>query len=502
MTDKSDIIRVLVAKPGLDGHDRGAKVIARALRDAGMEVVYTGIRQTTQMIVEAALQEDVNVIGLSILSGAHMDLFPLIFQGLRENEMEDVVVVAGGIIPESDRPALAQMGVKAIFGPGTSMSEIVEFVRDAVADAAPALRAIGERFGHLEIGILPLQSVGVQGDSRTYSHPAVISGHADWDQLEELSTELTNEIPQINRVIYLLGPKERPQQGIKPAFLSRDRLDLLREADAMRASLGALRETHPAIAYSHPDWLVRRWQAQWGKANSIALLEWNNQTADNYIRLNTLRSCPPEHEGELMQFDWTKKSIRRLFANSIPTMLPGFAEGASDSVIKTKPWGTLNIGVPLLGRYNTHPQKGEGHILMLIWGSGSGETLISQDGSTEMSPRLVESWSMSPDGTKWTFKLKKGVQFSGGYGEMTADDVIYSMAEHMRDGSLNSFLKNLKRTWGAEGGSVTAPDPYTVVVDTGTFQFDMLEVTSQTNNIIFSNKRGQYWLFTTFCYDW
>ena len=102
----------------------------------------------------------------------------------------------------------------------------------------------------------------------------------------------------------------------------------LREADAMRASLETLRETHPAIAYSHPDWLVRRWQAQWGKADTISLLEWNNQPADNYIRLNTLRSSSPEHEGELMQFDWTRKSIRRLFANSIPTMLPGFAEGA------------------------------------------------------------------------------------------------------------------------------------------------------------------------------
>ena len=130
----SDIIRVLVAKPGLDGHDRGAKVIARALRDAGMEVIYTGIRQTPQMIVEAALQEDVDVIGLSILSGAHMELFPQVFRGLEENEMGDVVVVAGGIIPEPDRPALEDLGVKAIFGPGTSTSEIVEFVCRAVAD--------------------------------------------------------------------------------------------------------------------------------------------------------------------------------------------------------------------------------------------------------------------------------------------------------------------------------------------------------------------------------
>ncbi|MCH7802311.1 MAG: cobalamin B12-binding domain-containing protein [Chloroflexi bacterium] len=124
-----DIVRVLVAKPGLDGHDRGAKIIARALRDAGMEVIYTGIRQTPEMIVEAALQEDVDVIGLSILSGAHMVLFPQIFDGLRENDMDDVSVIAGGIIPESDRIELEKMGLKAVFGPGTSTSEIVDFVR-------------------------------------------------------------------------------------------------------------------------------------------------------------------------------------------------------------------------------------------------------------------------------------------------------------------------------------------------------------------------------------
>ena len=124
-----DIVRVLVAKPGLDGHDRGAKIIARALRDAGMEVIYTGIRQTPEMIVEAALQEDVDVIGLSILSGAHMELFPQILDGLRENDMDDVSVIAGGIIPESDRIELEKMGLKAVFGPGTSTSEIVDFVR-------------------------------------------------------------------------------------------------------------------------------------------------------------------------------------------------------------------------------------------------------------------------------------------------------------------------------------------------------------------------------------
>ncbi len=127
-----NIIRVLVAKPGLDGHDRGAKVIARALRDAGMEVIYTGIRQTPEMIVEAALQEDVDVIGLSILSGAHMVLLPEIFRGLRARGMDDVLVVAGGIVPEEDRPALEEMGVRAVFGPGTSTSEIAEFIRGAV----------------------------------------------------------------------------------------------------------------------------------------------------------------------------------------------------------------------------------------------------------------------------------------------------------------------------------------------------------------------------------
>ena len=127
------IIRVLVAKPGLDGHDRGAKIIARVLRDAGMEVVYTGIRQTPEMIAEAALQEGVDVIGLSILSGAHMELFPRVFEGLRSRGMGDVVVVAGGIIPDQDRPALREMGVKAVFGPGTPTAEIVDLVREAVA---------------------------------------------------------------------------------------------------------------------------------------------------------------------------------------------------------------------------------------------------------------------------------------------------------------------------------------------------------------------------------
>jgi methylmalonyl-CoA mutase C-terminal domain/subunit len=121
-------IRVLVAKPGLDGHDRGAKVIARALRDAGMEVIYTGLRQTPEMIVNAALQEDVNVIGLSILSGAHNVIVPRVMDLLKQNAMEDVLVVVGGIIPEK----LRSLGVAAIFQPGASMDDIVRFLREHV----------------------------------------------------------------------------------------------------------------------------------------------------------------------------------------------------------------------------------------------------------------------------------------------------------------------------------------------------------------------------------
>ena len=127
-------IRVLIAKPGLDGHDRGAKIIARALRDAGMEVIYTGIRQTPKMIVEAALEEDVDVIGLSILSGAHVDLFPQIFEELGSNDMDDVPIIAGGIIPESDRSALESLGVRAIYGPGTPTSQIIECVRQVASE--------------------------------------------------------------------------------------------------------------------------------------------------------------------------------------------------------------------------------------------------------------------------------------------------------------------------------------------------------------------------------
>ncbi|HEY6409791.1 MAG TPA: cobalamin B12-binding domain-containing protein [Ktedonobacteraceae bacterium] len=125
-------IRVLVAKPGLDGHDRGAKVIARALRDAGMEVIYTGIRQTPEMIVEAAIQEDVDAILMSILSGAHMALFPKVMELLKKDSVDDILVAAGGILPDEDLPAIKEMGIKGCFGPGTSMEEIIEFVRNNV----------------------------------------------------------------------------------------------------------------------------------------------------------------------------------------------------------------------------------------------------------------------------------------------------------------------------------------------------------------------------------
>jgi methylmalonyl-CoA mutase, C-terminal domain len=136
MTDRK--IRVLVAKPGLDGHDRGAKVVARALRDAGMEVIYTGIRQTPEMIAEAALQEDVDVVGLSILSGAHMALCPRIIKLLRAQGLDDVAVLLGGIIPDEDVEPLRTMGVKGVFGPGTSTQDIIDFVRREVGQPASA----------------------------------------------------------------------------------------------------------------------------------------------------------------------------------------------------------------------------------------------------------------------------------------------------------------------------------------------------------------------------
>ena len=128
MTDKK--IRVLVAKPGLDGHDRGAKVVARALRDAGMEVIYTGLRQTPEMIAEAALQEDVDVVGLSILSGAHLALVPRVRQELDSNGLKDVALLVGGIIPEEDIQSLRDMGVSAVFGPGTNTEHIVHHIHE------------------------------------------------------------------------------------------------------------------------------------------------------------------------------------------------------------------------------------------------------------------------------------------------------------------------------------------------------------------------------------
>ena len=134
----TNAVRVLIAKPGLDGHDRGAKVIARALRDAGMEVIYTGLRQTPEMIAEAALQEDVDVVGLSILSGAHMALVPRIREVMNANGLEDVPLIIGGIIPDDDKPALAEMGVQGIFGPGTNTETIVASIHEL-------LRAKGAR---------------------------------------------------------------------------------------------------------------------------------------------------------------------------------------------------------------------------------------------------------------------------------------------------------------------------------------------------------------------
>jgi methylmalonyl-CoA mutase C-terminal domain/subunit len=128
--DLSRRIRVLVVKPGLDSHDRGAKVVARALRDAGMEVIYTGLRQTPEQIVEAALQEDVNVLALSILSGAHMTLLPRVMELVRENNLEEVLVLAGGIIPEEDVPALKRAGIADVFGPGTSTEDIVKYINE------------------------------------------------------------------------------------------------------------------------------------------------------------------------------------------------------------------------------------------------------------------------------------------------------------------------------------------------------------------------------------
>lgn len=134
---KEHKIRVLVAKPGLDGHDRGAKVVARALREAGMEVIYTGLRQSPEMIVETALQEDVDVVGLSVLSGAHMELLPIVVDGLKRKGLGHVLIVAGGIIPEGDVPVLKGMGIAAIFRPGAMTGDIVNFIASAMAERRP-----------------------------------------------------------------------------------------------------------------------------------------------------------------------------------------------------------------------------------------------------------------------------------------------------------------------------------------------------------------------------
>ena len=140
--ERSTPIRILVAKPGLDGHDRGAKIIARALRDAGMEVIYTGLRQTPEMIVSAAIQEDVDCIGLSILSGAHNAIVPRITTLLREQQAEDILLVLGGTIPSQDAEGLQRSGVSAIFGPGTPLDTIVEFIRRNVKSRGLLTRAV------------------------------------------------------------------------------------------------------------------------------------------------------------------------------------------------------------------------------------------------------------------------------------------------------------------------------------------------------------------------
>ena len=129
---KNGKIRILIAKPGLDGHDRGAKVIARALRDAGMEVIYTGLRQSPEDIVEAAIQEDVQFIGLSILSGAHNHIFPKVVELLKERKVDDIRIIAGGIIPDEEIPKWKKMGIEAIFGPGSSTTEIIDYINGTV----------------------------------------------------------------------------------------------------------------------------------------------------------------------------------------------------------------------------------------------------------------------------------------------------------------------------------------------------------------------------------
>jgi methylmalonyl-CoA mutase C-terminal domain/subunit len=151
-------IRVIVAKPGLDGHDRGAKVLARALRDAGMEVIYTGIRQTPTMIVEAAIQEDADAILLSILSGAHMSLFPKVMDLLRAQGAEDILVMAGGILPDEDIPAIEALGIQGNFGPGTNTQDVVRFVREHVKP-----ERLAQPLPPLRTGSAPVDEPGARG---------------------------------------------------------------------------------------------------------------------------------------------------------------------------------------------------------------------------------------------------------------------------------------------------------------------------------------------------
>ncbi len=186
---------MLVAKPGLDGHDRGAKVIARALRDAGMEVIYTGLRQTPEMIVSAALQEDVNVIGLSILSGAHNAIVPRVMDLLKQNKMDDVIVVVGGIIPDQDMDHLKKIGVAAIFQPGTAMDDIVKFIR---ANMKPRTRADGRLMA--EISTSRLRDILARSDR---PHSLVLENFSP-SQIPPLTSVLRGPIREA-RAVRLCG---------------------------------------------------------------------------------------------------------------------------------------------------------------------------------------------------------------------------------------------------------------------------------------------------------
>ena len=171
----------------------------------------------------------------------------------------------------------------------------------------------------------------------------------------------------------------------------------------------------------------------------------------------------------------------------VVTATPEAMEDDAMMMMPEGPWGILDIGLPVLGRYGSHPHEVKSD-KQVIWGASASENLTTLEGSVDFSPRLAKSWSVSDDGSTWTFNLEEGVQFHKGRGEMTADDVIFSMAEHWREGTINDFAAQVQRTWGAEGGSVLAEGDHIVHVNTGTFQFDMLEVTSQTLQWIFSKK--------------